>query len=264
MITYPNIKINIGLNITRKRSDGFHDLETIFYPVDNKKDKLEINISKTGTLSLKILNNDLISCNDDNLCLKAYHLIKAQYDIPAVDIVLTKNIPVGAGLGGGSSDAAFTLRMLNDLFDLHLSEKKLKEYASQLGSDVAFFIDNKPAFATGRGEILEPIELDLSRKVISVITPDIAISTAEAYSAVLPEEPEISLKELIKLPLSEWKNHIVNDFEKSVFQKYPQLKEIKDELYRKGADYASLSGSGSSLYAIADFGILKLSKVGKK
>ena len=255
MITYPNFKINIGLFITEKRADGFHSLETTFYPIDNYCDELEIVLLSTGETQMTVLNTDTVTADADNLCLKAYYLLKKDYTLPPVNITLTKNIPVGAGLGGGSSDAAFTLKMLNDLCDLQLSNSTLKEYAAQLGSDVPFFIDNTPAYATGRGEILTPIHLDLSHKVFTVIKPAFSISTAEAYRGVHPQLPTVSLEDAIKLPLKQWKEHIHNDFEVSLFKKYPLLKEIKYLLYEKGADYVSLSGSGSALFAIADYRI---------
>ena len=252
MICCPNFKINIGLYITAKRKDGFHDIETIFYPIDNKTDKLEIVISEKGKTHLKIINSAELTETENNLCLKAYRLLKQDYCLPEFEMILTKNIPIAAGLGGGSSDAAFTLKMINELCELNISSQKLKEYAAQLGSDVAFFIENRPAFATGRGEIMEIIDLDLSHKKITVVKPNLSISTAEAYALIEPKRTKISLKEMIKYPVEEWKHSISNDFEKPLFEKYPLLQNIKTALYEKGADYVSLSGSGSALFAIAD------------
>ena len=252
MITYPNFKINIGLYITEKRADSFHNIETIFYPLKECCDKLEITSLSAGETQMTVLNSDTVTADAENLCLKAYYLLKQDYALPPVSITLTKNIPVGAGLGGGSSDAAFTLKMINTIFDLKLSDSVLKKYAAQLGSDVPFFIDNAPAYATGKGEVLTPIHLDLSHKVFTVVKPSFSISTAEAYRSVNPQFPALSLKEAIALPLDQWKEHIKNDFEKSLCKKYPSLQEIKALLYEKGADYVSLSGSGSALFAIAD------------
>ncbi|MDR3046011.1 MAG: 4-(cytidine 5'-diphospho)-2-C-methyl-D-erythritol kinase [Bacteroidales bacterium] len=252
MISYPNPKINIGLLITEKRVDGFHNLETIFYPIDHKKDTLVIEQLKEEKTMLTVENFPLTGGVESNLCIKAYRLLQTDFNLPEVEIHLNKQIPVGAGLGGGSADAAFTLCMLNELFNLHLSEEKLQQYAARLGSDVPFFIQNRPMYAYGRGELMEPIALDLSHKVITVITPDIAISTAEAYAGVKPKPATIDLRQAIQMPISEWKNLIVNDFEETIFKKQPLLREIKEDLYKKGADYASLSGSGSSIFAIGD------------
>lgn len=252
MVTFPNIKINIGLNITRKREDGFHDIETIFYPVDHRKDRLEITLSESGESSIIVHNAPELAGAHDNLCFKAYELLKKEYDLPGVSIHLTKNIPIGAGLGGGSADAAFTLIMLDQLFSLGLQKEDLKRYALLLGSDVPFFIENRPAYATGKGELLTPVDVDLSEKVITIVKPDIFISTAEAYAGVEPKTPDATLKELVQLPVSEWKDHIKNDFEVSVFKKHPLLGEIKQSLYQKGAEFVSLSGSGSALFAISN------------
>lgn len=255
MITYPNLKINIGLYITQKRPDGFHNLETIFYPVDNKTDKLEINRSKTGKNTFAVQNAGHIPEDEKNLCMQAYRMLKNDYDFPELDITLTKYIPAGAGLGGGSADAAFTLKMINGLCNLNISDAELKQYALRLGSDVAFFIENRPCYATGRGEILEPVPLDLSHKNITIVKPDFSISTAEAFSFVIPAPVSVDIKEIVKRPIEIWKNYLKNDFEKYVYNKYPILEKIKNDLYDAGADYVSLSGSGSAMYAISDMKI---------
>lgn len=249
MITYPNFKINIGLNIVAKRADGFHDLQTVFYPVDTLKDELEINRIDKG-VQLSVFRVDNLCATEDNLCVKAFRLLQKLFDIDGVEIKLTKNIPFGAGLGGGSADAAFALRMYNELFQLQLSTNELQNLAAQLGSDTAFFIENRPVYATGRGEIMTPINMDLSDYKIEVIKPDFSISTKEAYAGVHPQQPEISLNDLIQKPISEWKHCIRNDFEDTLFVKYPQLQEIKDDFYARGAMYASMSGSGSAVYGI--------------
>lgn len=254
MVCFPNPKINIGLYVTLKREDGFHNLETIFYPVDNKKDKIEISLSGKEYTEV-ILQSGLPVDTENNICLKAYNVLKKDFELPEVEIRLTKNIPIGAGLGGGSSDGAYTLKMLNDMAGLRLSADDLKRYAALLGSDVPFFIENKPVIAGGRGEIMEPVNIDLSSKIITIVKPGIFISTAEAYSLIKPSMPDISLREAISLPVKEWKDTISNDFEKPIFNRYPSLKTLKEELYTLGADYVSLTGSGSAIYAIADHAI---------
>jgi len=261
MLKFANAKINIGLHIVSKRSDGYHDLETIFYPV---KIYDAVEILPSNKPELKIWNSDLVA-DDQNLCLKAFHLLSQEYNISPVQIHLLKNIPIGAGLGGGSSDASAILELLNDYFKLNISRDSLKEYASQLGADCPFFIDNKTMYAEGTGTQLTEINLDLSKYKIVVIKPDIHISTAEAYSKVSPMETEINLKEAIKLPIQEWKYLIKNDFELSLFDKYPLIGDIKAKLYEKGAKYASMSGSGSSVFGIFDniTGLEDLNKYGK-
>ena len=250
MIGKANFKINLGLYVTEKRPDGFHNLETVFYPVDKRCDTIEM--APADRLVFEMTGGDFVTEPEKNLCVKAFRLLQERYHLPEVALRLEKKIPSGAGLGGGSADAAWVLKMTNELFNLHISNDLLKEYAAKLGSDVAFFIDNAPSYATGKGEILSPISLDLSEKVISVFKPEVSVSTAEAYAHVTPLPGRPSLKKLIKEPINRWKYLIVNDFEKSVFPKYPILSEIKNKYYELGADYASLSGSGSALFAIAD------------
>lgn len=246
MITFPNGKINLGLHALRKREDGFHDIETVFYPIA-MHDSLEI-LSSEGETALEQYGPVLPG--GENIVLKAYQMLKQEYDIPAVDIHLLKHIPTGAGLGGGSSDAAHALIMLNEMFKLAISSAKLEKMAAQVGSDCAFFIRNKPLFASGRGEVFEDIKLDLSKYQIRVIKPEIHISTPEAYGMITPQENRPSLREIIQMPNHEWKNTLVNDFEKPIFEKYPEIREIKESLYSQGAVYASMSGSGSAVYGL--------------
>lgn len=233
----------MGLHIVNKRADGYHELETIFYPV-NWCDVLEIIPSD----ELQFSSSGLAIPGKGNLCLDAYHLLKADFDISAVHIHLHKVIPIGAGLGGGSSDAAFTLKGLNELFDLKLSNEQLRAYALQLGADCPFFIENKPMLATGIGEVLEPIDLDLSQYHISIVKPDIHVSTAEAYSGVVSSQPLHSLLDLTQQPIADWQ--VQNDFEKSVFVQYPEVEKLKQSLYKKGAVYAAMSGSGSAVFGL--------------
>ena len=245
-----HFKINLGLYVTEKRPDGFHNLETVFYPVDNLCDTIEMDAA--DEVIFEMTGGDFTADAEKNLCVKAFRLLQEKYHLPGATIRLEKKIPSGAGLGGGSSDAATVLKLTKNIFNLQISNNLLKEYAATLGSDVAFFIDNVPSYATGKGEILTPIPVDLSQKVISVFKPDVSVSTAEAYALVTPLSGRPFLKNLIREPIERWKYLIVNDFEKSVFQKFPILANIKNKYYELGADYAAMSGSGSALYAIAD------------
>jgi 4-diphosphocytidyl-2-C-methyl-D-erythritol kinase len=249
MIDFPNGKINIGLSVTEKRADGFHNLETVFYPV-KIHDILEIIIAPDGIFSFASTGITLAGKPESNLVFKAWQMLKEDYHMPPVQIHLYKVIPPGAGLGGGSSDAAFTIRMLNKLFDLRLNLERMQDYAKKLGSDCAFFIDNKTALATGRGDQFEPFELNLADRYIVIVKPDIHISTPDAYSWIKPVKKEKPLHELIKNPMKEWKNLVINDFETEVFKCYPEIQIIRDELYRMGSIYASLTGSGSAVYGI--------------
>ncbi len=249
MIAFPNAKINIGLNILNKRPDGYHDIESCLYPVPFT-DVLEIvpaqQFSFTNT-GLKVDQD-----RGDNLCIKAYQLIRASHDISEVSIHLHKVIPMGAGLGGGSSDAAFTLKMLNDLFGLDITNEQLKAFAAELGSDCPFFIDNLPALATGTGTDLSPITLDLKGKFLVLVFPGVSIGTAEAYAHVKPAKPSVELKEVLKFPIADWKDQVKNDFEASIFHNHPDLQKLKDLLYQEGAIYAAMSGSGSTLFGLFD------------
>lgn len=249
MISFPNAKINIGLNIINKRPDGFHNIETIFYPV-GLSDILEINISKDKinfeNTGLTIENKSL----ESNLCFKAYQKINNDFSIEPVDIHLHKITPFGAGLGGGSSDASFTLKAINSIMNLNLDDNTLIKYAEQIGSDCPFFIINKPSFASGKGNILKPVDLSLKGYFLVVVYPGIHINTAKAYSKISPKEPEISLSELIKQPMGNWKRTIKNDFEESIFNDHPEIEIIKSKLYNLGAIYSSMSGSGSAVFGI--------------
>ena len=251
MITFPYAKINLGLYIHSKRADGFHTIETIFYPIHSFSDVLEIIPTDKSNYSFQQSGIFIENQNDSNLVEKAYLLLKKPYNLPSVDMFLYKQIPVGAGLGGGSSDAAFALKLINMLFKLDLSDEKLKEYASQLGSDCPFFIDNTPAIGTGRGNELLPCLIpQLTGKYIVIVTPDVFISTAQAYKLCQPIKRTVFLSDIIFQPIQTWKELLINDFEKTLFPIYPQLQKIKENLYQHGAIYASLSGSGSSLYGI--------------
>lgn len=255
MIVYPNAKINLGLNVVERRPDGYHNLETVFYPV-NLQDALELKTIETDIpecgYKLKVSGSILDGSPEDNLVVKAYKLIRKDYDFPAQKIHLYKHIPVGAGLGGGSSDAANMIKMLNEKFALGLTNETMENYAVQIGADCPFFISNKPVFATGIGDKFTPIELDLKGKTLILVKPDIFVSTKDAYALVEPKHPEKSLIESLSQPISKWRDNVINDFEKSVFVKYPEIAAIKDRLYDLGALYASMSGSGSAVYGIFD------------
>ncbi|HEX8279441.1 MAG TPA: 4-(cytidine 5'-diphospho)-2-C-methyl-D-erythritol kinase, partial [Segetibacter sp.] len=250
MVQFPNCKINIGLNITRKREDGYHDLETIFYPT-GLKDALEI--IQSAATSIQLTGLPVPGYSGDNLCVKALNLLKKDFpQLPPVSIHLHKVIPMGAGLGGGSADAAFMLRMLDKKFQLHLTNEQLLKYALLLGSDCPFFITNKPCFATGRGEKMLPIQLDLSAYKIVLVYPGIHVSTSEAFSKLKPVVPGKNLQQLIQQPIGNWKDEIVNNFEEPVFQLYPEIKKVKDDLYNAGAQYSSMTGTGSAVFGIFD------------
>lgn len=253
MLEFPNAKINIGLNIIRKRPDGFHDLESLFYPI-GMCDILEfIPASTPPDHSVFSFENTGIVLTDPvekNLCVKAYRLVKKKYPLPSLQIHLHKVIPPGAGLGGGSSNGAFMIRMLSAAFDLGMTPHEMEEMAGTLGSDCPFFIRNQPAFATGRGNNLAPARPILSGYHIVVVHPGIHINTSEAYTKATPEESGKQLFESIKLPIHEWKQAIWNDFEEHIVNDYPEIGKLKEALYRSGALYSSLSGSGSAVYGI--------------
>lgn len=251
MISFPNCKINVGLHIVGKRSDGFHDIETIFYPVQ-WTDILEIvrNEDNNPAVEFKSTGIRVYGPREKNLCLKAYQLLADKYSLPPVKMHLHKIIPIGAGLGGGSSDAANTLISLNKLFRLNLSDQELENYAVELGSDCPFFIRNKAMYATEKGNIMEPISLKLKNLYIVIVKPRVHVSTAEAYAGVSPQKKSTSLKDLVRLPIESWKDCIENDFEKSIFENYQGIRNIKSKLYKFGAVYASMSGSGSAVYGL--------------
>lgn len=252
MILFPNCKINLGLRILRKREDGFHDLETVFYPVplqdaveiiQHPQPITDVEFSLSG---LKVEGN-----LSDNICVKAYHLLKNDFQqLPPIKMHLHKTIPLGAGLGGGSADGAFTLLLLNKKFNLGLAEESLVRYALKLGSDCPFFIRNTPCFATGRGELMESLALDLSPYKFVLVNPGIHINTGWAFSQIKPAAAGASLKKIISLPVEEWKTSLKNDFEEAVFGLHPSIKECKDALYKAGAVYSSMTGSGSTLFGI--------------
>lgn len=260
MISYPNAKLNIGLDVLRKRPDGFHDLESLFIPYEGLRDTLEI--TQAGKFSVEIIKNGrkmdgTVPGEWDpkkDLVVKAYNLLKADFDLPPVKIRLEKNIPVGAGLGGGSADAAFALRMLDEMFDLYMPYVMLEDYAAALGSDCPFFIYNRPMFVSGRGEVLEEFECPvLDDYDIRVITPEgVSVATKEAYGGIVPAVPATPLRERLALPVDQWRDAVKNDFEKSVFAVHPSLVGLKQSLYDQGAVYASMSGSGSALFGLFD------------
>lgn len=247
MIAFPNAKINIGLNVVSKRKDGYHNLETIFYPV-TLTDALEINRSVKYEFSLSGIEID--GDPQNNLVARAYRILQNEHDLPPVKMHLHKAIPYGAGLGGGSSDGAFTLQLINKLFQLRIPEHELKSKAALLGADCPFFLENRPVFATGTGDRFKPVELDLSNYHILIVKPRIEVNTADAYRDISPKRPGFNLQEIASLPLEKWKEVIKNDFEKSVFRKHPEIETLKEKLYDMGALYAAMSGSGSSLFGI--------------
>ncbi|MEO9871029.1 4-(cytidine 5'-diphospho)-2-C-methyl-D-erythritol kinase [Ekhidna sp.] len=249
MISFPNAKINLGLNIVSKREDGFHNIKSCFYPIP-WHDCLEV--IEAASFSFHSHGLAIPGDTSSNLCIKAYELIKNDHDIPPVEIHLLKNIPMGAGLGGGSADGAFTLRMLNDLFELGLSNLQLETYALKLGSDCPFFIQNQPAIAKGRGEQLDRISLDLSDYHLSIHNPGIHISTKEAYAGVKPKEPLHCIEDIVAKPISAWRDLLVNDFETSIFPNHSEISKLKEEMYEMGAIYASMTGSGSTVFGIFD------------
>ncbi len=274
MIVYPNVKINLGLRVLRRRSDGYHDLETLFVPYQGLSDSLEIitgddysrslaglreryasltqALSPDGRLMITIARREGVDWNPlKDLTARAYALLAADYDLPPMKIYLEKRSPVGAGLGGGSSDAAFALRCISELGGLDLSDEVLAAYAARLGSDCAFFIYNRPMFGSGRGEVLEPFPLDLSPYRLEVLVPEgIAVSTADAYRGIVPRVPEKSLRTVLRQDIATWKEELCNDFEQSVFARYPALAPLKEQLYGRGALYAAMSGSGSAFFGI--------------
>ena len=276
MITYPNVKLNLGLHVLRRREDGYHDLDTLFVPCTDFHDTLEVvtgddysrtsahfqetyagvqlaqAITPDGKLMVTLARKEGVDWDPlKDLTARAYGLLAERYELPPMKIFLEKTSPVGAGLGGGSADAAFALRMMAELAGLALSDAELAALAARLGSDCAFFVYNRPMLGSGRGEILEPFDIDLSAYRLEVTVPDgIAVSTADAYRGIVPEEREHPLREILALPVTQWKGRLVNDFEKTVFAKYPRLAEIKQSLYDRGAVYAAMSGSGSALFAL--------------
>ena len=246
MILYPNAKINIGLNILKRRNDGYHDISSVFYPILNLYDILEVIPSSKFSFTCSGIS--IPTAN--NICIKAYEILNQDFDIGNVNIHLDKRIPIGSGLGGGSSDASFLLKALNILFKLKLSNNQLSEYAKKIGADCPFFIDNTPKYITGVGDIMKNVDLNLSNYDIKFTFPEISISTNEAYKNIIPKESNNKLMQYISEPINKWKGNINNDFEESVFEKHPYLKVLKKEIYSRGAIYASMTGSGSVLYGL--------------
>lgn len=252
MLVFPNSKINLGLYVTEKRPDGFHNIETIFYPI-LLKDIVEV-ISRKDNLPEKVLFTNTgisVDCSSDkNLCIKAYQLLDNDFTLPPVEMILHKAVPMGAGLGGGSADAAYTLVLLNRMFALGLSQEQLAGYASKLGSDCTFFIYNTPMLGTGRGEILEPVQVNLKGYSLVLVKPDIHVGTAEAYQGVKLEKSGLPLSDIINRPIVEWKALLKNNFEENIFRNHPAIAALKEKLYESGAVYACMSGSGSTVFGI--------------
>lgn len=261
MILFPNAKINVGLNILSRRPDGYHNIETIMYPID-WHDILEIVPAKECKTTLTISGRDVNCPVEKNLVMKAYHALRDRIEIPDVDIFLRKIIPDGAGLGGGSSDAAFTLIGLNKLFSLGLDDTILADIASSIGADCPFFIYNRPVIASGIGTEFNETELSLNNYHILLIKPTVSVPTAKAYAGVIPHSPEYKLSTIQSLPISHWNGKIINDFESSVFPAYPEIEEVKDFITEMGAIYTSMSGSGSAVYGL--FNCDNLAETAKK
>ncbi len=257
MIVFPCAKINLGLNIVSKREDGYHNLETVFYPIP-LYDALEIKymdekFPSDTACDLKVTGN-VVDCDEQkNLVVKAYHILAADYQLPRIHTHLYKHIPSQAGLGGGSSDAAFMIRLLDERFRLNIGNPEMERYAARLGADCAFFIEAEPAYAEGIGDVLMPADGpdgNLQGYYLCVVKPDVAVSTKEAYSAITPKKPAKSCRDIVRQPIETWKEELVNDFEEPIFKMHPELEAIKQKLYDQGAVYASMSGSGSALYGI--------------
>lgn len=254
MITFPIAKINLGLNVVRKREDGYHDLETVFYPVPIK-DALEIfpmveTFPSDVDCDLKVTNIAIAGDEQRNLVVRAYRMLSELYELPRLHVHLYKGIPTQAGLGGGSSDCAYMIRMLNDSFRLGMAQEDMIELSAKLGADCAFFILSRPAYAEGIGEKLQPIDLDLGGWHIVVVRPDIAVSTREAFSLIVPQRPPLNCRDVVRQPVDTWRDNLTNDFEKSVFALHPEIAAIKENLYEMGATYAAMTGSGSSVFGL--------------
>lgn len=257
MIVFPCAKINLGLNIVSKREDGYHNLETVFYPIP-LYDALEIKymdekFPSDTACDLKVTGNTVDCDEQKNLVVKAYHILAADYQLPRIHTHLYKHIPSQAGLGGGSSDAAFMIRLLDERFRLNIGNPEMERYAARLGADCAFFIEAEPAYAEGIGDVLMPADGpdgNLHGYYLCVVKPDVAVSTKEAYSAITPKKPAKSCRDIVRQPIETWKEELVNDFEEPIFKMHPELEAIKQKLYDQGAVYASMSGSGSALYGI--------------
>lgn len=257
MICFPNAKINLGLRVVERRPDGYHNIETVFYPI-GLCDALEVHFSESDATTLNVdglITSDLSSDFKQNIVYKAYSLLNAVKSIKPMTMHLYKKIPTGAGLGGGSSDGANALKIISKLNGLLFSDEDLEHISAQIGADCAFFIKNNPIFAKGIGTEFEPVQLNLSGYFLVLVKPTISVSTAEAYALVKPKKADNSLKELVQLPLNDWKHLVFNDFESSVFAQYPEIEKIKDKMYAQGAIYASMSGSGSSVFGLFNHAI---------
>ena len=247
MLAFANAKINLGLSVIEKRTDGYHNIETVFYPL---KIYDAVEITDAGETTCVVAGGSIPGNVNDNICLKAFSALQKDFVFPNQQITLLKNIPVGAGLGGGSADAAFLVKLLNSKFELGLSDQQMEAYLRPLGADCAFFVRNKPVFAYGKGDQFEPLGLDLSGYFIVLVKPNVHVATADAYSGIKPSRAGTSLKDLIHLPLKDWKGSVKNDFEIPVFAKFPEIAAIKEALYHDGAIFAAMSGSGSSVFGI--------------
>ncbi len=263
MLVYPNVKINLGLFITGKRPDGYHNIESVFYPIPwtesleviqdtgkSSEDYAALSFAEKGNVRFFSYNNPIPGTAESNLCIKVFELVEAWFNLPKTEIHLLKSLPIGAGLGGGSADAAFTLRALKDYYNLTISDFEAKELLAKVGSDCPFFWNNKPAFVFGRGEQMRALELDLSNYHFVLVNPNIHVSTKEAYAGVSPKNPPIDLAMLEWLDVADWKDLVKNDFEDSLFPSYPEIAAIKSKLYELGATYASMTGSGSTVYGM--------------
>ncbi|ANR74180.1 4-(cytidine 5'-diphospho)-2-C-methyl-D-erythritol kinase [Prevotella scopos JCM 17725] len=257
MITFPCCKINLGLNIVAKRPDGYHELETVFYPVP-LCDALEIKkmdneFPSPTPIDLKVTGN-AVECDErKNLVVKAYHLLAQDYKLPRLHAHLVKRIPMQAGLGGGSADAAYMIRLLDERFRLNMGNAEMERYAAQLGADCAFFIRSETAYATGIGEILAPVDNDennLEGYYLALVKPDVAVSTAEAFAGITPKKPVKNCRDIVRQPIDTWRTELTNDFEQTIFAIHPILATIKEKLYKNGALYAQMSGSGSTIFGI--------------
>lgn len=249
MIRFPNAKINLGLSVTSKRADGYHNLETLFYPIE-LEDALEVVENGIDACRLFLTGVPVGGDQESNLVVKAYRRLQQRFHIAGVDIYLHKVIPSGAGMGGGSSDAAFMLKMLRELFSLPISDSELEAIAQELGADCPFFIRNEPVFAQGTGNLFSPVQLSLKGYAIVVIKPKVSVPTKDAFSQIVPMVPSLSIREVVKMDLANWRELLVNDFEKSVFDLYPEIAQVKADLYQLGAIYASMSGSGSAVFGL--------------
>ena len=250
MVSFPPCKINLGLHIVGKRPDGFHNIETCFYPVPWTE---VLEVVPARDFSFSVSGDPVPGPAVDNLCVRAYELLRKEFDLKPVAIHLHKMLPIGAGLGGGSADGAYTLKTLHDIFDLSITREAMKAYAAQLGSDCAFFVENKPVLGMGRGEVLSEVALSLKKKYLIIVKPEVEISTSTAYAGVTPRKPAIDLREIVeKHPVEAWKTLLKNDFEDHLFKQFPIIEALQQKLYAFGARYASMSGSGSAVFGIFD------------